>query len=197
MAKSTAAIPDQTPTGLSGTAGVRAGGSVLSSGLEIGEDRSGPRGMIGQGGPGDRGPRGKGGDSMFRPSSQSGAFAVAALAFAALQASAPPALGQQGVLDTRDPSGVLRTITLDGSRLGPLQPVLPEPGHQRPVLRLVPRRRRPAGRSRRAEVQHRFDVTARPGPDLPDRRRLELAERRMSPRSTPGGRPTACCSTRA
>jgi hypothetical protein len=54
---------------------------------------------------------------MFRPSSQSGSVAVAALAFAALLASAPPALGQQGVLDTWDPSGVLRTITLDGSDL--------------------------------------------------------------------------------
>ena len=54
---------------------------------------------------------------MYRPSSQSGSFAVAALACAALLISAPPAVGQQGGLDTPDPSGVLRTITLNGGML--------------------------------------------------------------------------------
>jgi cytochrome c peroxidase len=52
---------------------------------------------------------------MFRPSSHSGS--AAALAVAALLTSAPQVVGQQGVIDTRDPSGVLRTITLDGSVL--------------------------------------------------------------------------------
>jgi hypothetical protein len=54
---------------------------------------------------------------MCHPSSQSGSFAGAALAIAALLACGPPAIGQQGVLDTLDPSGVLRTITLDGGEL--------------------------------------------------------------------------------
>jgi cytochrome c peroxidase len=39
----------------------------------------------------------------------------AALAVVLVLASAPTARGQPGVLDTPDPSGVLRTITLDGS----------------------------------------------------------------------------------
>jgi hypothetical protein len=42
---------------------------------------------------------------------------LATLAAVMALACGPPALGQQGVLDTRDPSGVLRTITLDS---GPL-----------------------------------------------------------------------------
>ena len=40
-----------------------------------------------------------------------------ALAIALLLTSAPLAIGQQNVLDSPDPSGVLRTITLDGSPL--------------------------------------------------------------------------------
>jgi hypothetical protein len=54
---------------------------------------------------------------MHRWSSQSGGFAGTARAVAALLVSAPPAVGQQGVLDTRDPCGVLRTITLDDGEL--------------------------------------------------------------------------------
>jgi cytochrome c peroxidase len=42
---------------------------------------------------------------------------LAALAIVATLAPAPPARAQQGVIDTRDPSGVLRTITLDGGDL--------------------------------------------------------------------------------
>jgi cytochrome c peroxidase len=45
------------------------------------------------------------------------AFTAAPLAVAALLFCGPPAIGQQGVLDTLDPSGVLRTITLDGAEL--------------------------------------------------------------------------------
>jgi cytochrome c peroxidase len=42
---------------------------------------------------------------------------AAALAIVVALASAPTARGQQGVIDTRDPAGVLRTITLDGGDL--------------------------------------------------------------------------------
>jgi cytochrome c peroxidase len=57
-----------------------------------------------------------GGASMRRSSPPARPSAVA-LAIVVALASAPPARGQQGVLDTPDPSGVLRTITLDGGEL--------------------------------------------------------------------------------
>jgi cytochrome c peroxidase len=54
---------------------------------------------------------------MCRTSLLFSPFAGAALAVAALLVSAPPAFGQQVVLDTPNPSGMLRTITLDGGAL--------------------------------------------------------------------------------
>ena len=56
------------------------------------------------------------GKSMYRPSSQPLCFICAALTVAAL-ISGSPAAGQQAMLDTPNPSGVLRTITLDGGDL--------------------------------------------------------------------------------
>jgi cytochrome c peroxidase len=49
-------------------------------------------------------------------------FAGPALAVVLSLVCGPRALGQQAVLDTRDPSGVLRTVTLDGSPLDPSNP---------------------------------------------------------------------------
>jgi cytochrome c peroxidase len=54
---------------------------------------------------------------MYGSSLLSSSTAGAALAVTALMVPAPMAVGQQTVLDTPDPSGVLRTITLDGSPL--------------------------------------------------------------------------------
>jgi cytochrome c peroxidase len=54
---------------------------------------------------------------MLRPSLPSRASAGAALALALSLASGLPARGQRSVIDTPDPSGVLRTITRDGSPL--------------------------------------------------------------------------------
>jgi cytochrome c peroxidase len=54
---------------------------------------------------------------MYRSSLLSNSFAGAALAVAALLVPAPPAVGQAAAVDTRDPFGVLRTITLDGRGL--------------------------------------------------------------------------------
>jgi cytochrome c peroxidase len=51
---------------------------------------------------------------MQRASPKSRSFAGAMLALVMFLATGPPASGQPAVLDTRDPSGVLRTITLDG-----------------------------------------------------------------------------------
>jgi hypothetical protein len=52
-----------------------------------------------------------------RPCSPHRSFAGGALVLVLSLACAPSAIGQVGVLDTRDPVGVLRTITLDGSAL--------------------------------------------------------------------------------
>jgi hypothetical protein len=54
---------------------------------------------------------------MNRPSPQHRPVAGVALAVALGLACGPPARGQPGVLDTPDPAGVLRTITLDGAPL--------------------------------------------------------------------------------
>jgi hypothetical protein len=54
---------------------------------------------------------------MYRSSPPSWPFAGATLALALSLGSGPPASGQQAVLDTRNSSGVLRTITLDGNPL--------------------------------------------------------------------------------
>jgi hypothetical protein len=53
--------------------------------------------------------------SMHRPAPAPRLLATLAAVMAL--ASGSPALGQQGVLDTRYPSGVLRTIMLDGGTL--------------------------------------------------------------------------------
>jgi cytochrome c peroxidase len=55
--------------------------------------------------------------SMYRFSRLSWSFAGAMLALALSLAYGPPASGQYSVLDTRNPSGVLRTISTDGDRL--------------------------------------------------------------------------------
>jgi cytochrome c peroxidase len=83
---------------------------------------------------------------------------LAAVAIVAALASAPTVRGQQGVIDTRDPSGVLRTITLDGGDLDLTNPFFQSLGTN--------------GRSCASchvasagwtisplEVQHRFEVT--------------------------------------
>jgi cytochrome c peroxidase len=59
----------------------------------------------------------KAGEFMYHSSLPSSSFAGAALAVIVLMVLTPQAVGQHGVLDTPDPSGVLRTITLDGGAL--------------------------------------------------------------------------------
>src|SRR4051794_8463868 len=59
---------------------------------------------------------------MHRSSPQSGSFAGATLALVMSLASGPLASGQPAELDTPNPSGVLRTVTLDGTPLDPTNP---------------------------------------------------------------------------
>jgi cytochrome c peroxidase len=73
--------------------------------------------LIDQPGLGHRGPQVKAGEFMYGSSLLSSSTAGAALALTALMVPASLAVGQHAVLDTPDPSGVLRTITLDGSPL--------------------------------------------------------------------------------
>jgi hypothetical protein len=83
---------------------------------------------------------------------------LAALAIVAALAPAPPARAQQGVIDTRDPSGALRTITLDGGDLDLTNPFFQSLGTngRSCVSCHVPSS---AWTITPAEVQHRFSAT--------------------------------------
>ena len=111
---------------------------------------------------------------MNRRASDPRSCAMLALILSAASGSA--ASGQDAVIDTRNPFGVLRTITLDGSPLDPSNPFFQSLGTNgrscaschvaSSAWTITP-----------AEVRAPFRRDRRAGPDLPDRRRLELAER--------------------
>ena len=100
----------------------------------------------------------------------------AAVALALSLAAVPLARAQQAVLDTRDPAGVLRSITMDGEPLDLSNPFFQSLGTN--------------GRScaschvassgwtiTPSELRTRFNKTRGLDPDLPHHRRLELSER--------------------